>query len=75
MGNIRKRLVRLRMSETGEKYTTALRAIAALDAESVAALRERDRQMRRRQQYPFTDRDGLSARHVLSAMETNRSRH
>jgi hypothetical protein len=63
------------MSEAGEKYTAALRAIAALDADDLAALRERDRLMRRRQQYPSTDRDGLSPRHVLSAFETSRSRH
>jgi hypothetical protein len=70
-----KRLTRLRMSETGQKYTACLRAITAMDEESFAALRERDEQMRRRQRYPVTDRDGLPSWHVLSAMETSRSRH
>lgn len=68
------RLVRYRMAETGEKYTAALRAIRADPAEH-ARLRAAVRQMRDRRRYPFTPRDGLDARHVLSAWETARRRH
>jgi hypothetical protein len=68
------RLVRYRMAETGEKYTKALRAIKADPAER-ARLKEADRQMRERERYPFTSRDGLDGRHVLSAFETARGRH
>jgi hypothetical protein len=62
------------MSETGEKYTTALRAIQA-DPSERARLRAADRQMRERALYPSTPRDGLDARYVLSAWETSRNRH
>ena len=68
------RLVRYRMSETGEKYTTALRVIQADPAER-ARLREAERRMRDLARYPFTPRDGLDSRHVLSAWETARGRH
>lgn len=71
----RKQLIRFRMAETGEKYCAAMRAIGGLSPEDRAALRERYKQMRRRQQYPSTDRDGLPGQHLLSAMETNRRRH
>jgi hypothetical protein len=75
MSSLVKKLTRLRMAETGEKYTTARRAVLALSNEEWTALRERERQMRARQRYPVNDRDGLDRRHVLSAMETNRRRH
>ena len=68
------RLVRYRMSEIGEKYTKALRAIQADPAE-FARLQEAERQMRERALYPFTSRDGLDSRHVLSAWETGRGKH
>lgn len=68
------RLVRYRMTETGEKYTTALRAIQA-DPEEKTRLRMILRTLANRQRYPFTDRDGLSRRHVLSAFETQRRTH
>ena len=68
------RIVRYRMAETGERYTQALAAIRADPAEE-ARLRAADRQMRERMRYPFTPRDGLDARHVLSAFETQRGRH
>ena len=74
MSNSLSRLVRHRMSETGEKYTTALRAIKADPAEH-SRLRAAERQMRERIRYPSTPRDGLDARHVLSAWETQRARH
>ena len=74
MSGTLKRLVRIRMAETGEKYTKALRAIEADPAEFVR-LKETDRQMRERARYPFTPRDGLDSRHVLSAWETQRGRH
>lgn len=62
------------MAETGERYTTALRAIQADPAEW-ARLRVADRQLRERASYPFTPRDGLDRRHVLSAWETQRRKH
>lgn len=68
------RLVRYRMAETGEKYTTALRAIQT-DPEEKARLRGILRILRNRKCYPFTDRDGLGKRHVLSAFETQRRTH
>lgn len=74
MSSALSRLVRYRMAETGEKYTKALRAIRADPAE-LARLKAADRQMRERMRYPFTPRDGLDARHVLSAFETDRGRH
>lgn len=75
-GNSRsfKRLIRLRMAETGEKYTAAMRALQADPAE-VARLRGLVHQARQLQRYPFTDRDGLDGRHVLSAWETARRGH
>lgn len=69
-----KKMVRYRMAETGEKYTTALRAV-----EDDPAERERlggildSLALRRR--YPFTNRDGLDGRHVLSSFEAQRRRH
>lgn len=69
-----KRLVRYRMAETGESYCIARRAIEQDPAE-LARIKELDRQMRDRQRYPSTDRDGLDARHALSAFETNRRQH
>lgn len=73
-GRTLKRLVRLRMSQTGERYTAALRAIQADPAE-FARLRAADRQMQDRARYPSTPQDGLDRRHVLSAFETARPRH
>jgi len=70
-----KQLIRLRMAGTGEKYTTARRAVLALNSEDWAALLSRYRQMKNRQKYPSTDRDGLDRRHLLSAVETNRRKH
>ena len=74
MSSALSRIVRYRMAETGEKYTKALRAIRSDPAEE-AQLRAADRQMRERMRYPSTPRDGLDARHVLSAFETQRGRH
>jgi len=68
------RLVRHRMAETGEKYTAALRAIRADPAEKTR-LRIAEQGMRARMRYPCTPRDGLDARHVLSAWETQRRKH
>ena len=75
MARTLKQLVRLRMAETGEKYTTALRFIEQADMEYMSGLKARMAAMKQRAKYPFTDRDGLSRRHVLSAMETNRRHH
>lgn len=69
-----KRYVRLRMAETGERYTVALRTIQNSQAEFLR-LKEVDRQVRQRQRYPTTVRDGLDRRHILSAWETSRSSH
>ena len=74
MSSALSRIVRYRMAETGEPYQVALRAILADPAER-ARLRVADRQMRERMRYPFTPRDGLGGRHVLSAWETQRGRH
>ena len=74
MSSALSRIVRYRMAETGEKYTKALRAIRSDPAEE-AQLRAADRQMRERMRYPLTPRDGLDARHMLSAFETQRRRH
>jgi hypothetical protein len=68
------RITRYRMAETGEKYTTALAAINA-DPQEKRRLVEIQRVLANRRKYPFTDRDGLDARHVLSAFETQRPRH
>jgi hypothetical protein len=68
------RLVRYRMAETGEKYTTALLAIRS-DPQESRRLKEIQRVLGNRRRYPFTDRDGLGGRHVLSAFETQRRRH
>lgn len=73
-GKSLKRLVRLRMAETGEKYTTALRAIEADPAE-FARLKAADVSMSQRRRYPSTNRDGLDRRHLLSAWETSRRAH
>lgn len=69
-----KRLTRYRMAETGEKYTTARRALLADPAE-FARVREAERLAQSRARYPFTAGDGLDRRHVLSAWETTRRRH
>lgn len=74
MSNSMSRMVRYRMAETGEKYTTALRAIKS-DAAEKARLAEIQKRLRKRRQYPFTDEDGLNRRHLLSAFETQRRRH
>jgi len=74
MSSALSRLVRFRMAETGEKYMTALRAIQADPAEK-QRLRAAERSMRARMRYPCTLRDGLDARRVLSAWETQRRRH
>jgi hypothetical protein len=74
VSNSLSRMARYRMAETGEKYAQALRAIKDDPAER-ARLKEADRQMRERARYPFTSRDGLDSRHVLSAFETARGRH
>jgi hypothetical protein len=74
MSSALSRLVRHRMAETGEKYTTALRAIQASPAEK-KRLRLAEQAMRARMCYPCTPRDGLDARHVLSAWETQRRGH
>lgn len=74
MSRTRTRMIRLRMAETGEKYTTAMRAIEA-DALEQSRLREALQLSGNRARYPFTDRDGLDRRHVLSAFETQRGRH
>lgn len=68
------RKVRYRMAETGEQYTTALRVIRA-DPQESERLREILQSLRNRRRYPFTDRDGLDRRHVLSAFETQRRTH
>jgi hypothetical protein len=62
------------MAETGEKYTTALRAIQADPAE-LARIKSAIRQAQERRRYPFTDRDGLDRRYLLSGWETSRTRH
>ncbi len=74
MSNTLKRLTRYRMAETGEKYTTARRALLADPAE-FARVRKAERAMRDRSHYPFTPSDGLDRRHVLSAFETARRNH
>lgn len=73
-GTIKKRVVRYRMSETGEKYTTALRAIDA-DPSEFHRIRAILRKLDNRKRYPSTDRDGLDQRHILSSFETQRRRH
>jgi hypothetical protein len=67
-------LVRYRMAETGEKYTTALRAVQADPAER-KRLQDIRRKLYRRRHYPFSDKEGLDRRHVLSAWETQRRAH
>lgn len=69
-----KKAVRLRMSRTGEKYTAALRALQA-DSGELDRLAAELRRLAARRRYPFTDRDGLDRRHVLSAFETQRRAH
>lgn len=73
-GRSMSRLVRYRMAETGEKYTTALRAIQSDPAEK-ARLVSVLKKLGNRRRYPFTARDGLDRRHVLSAFETQRRAH
>lgn len=72
-GNLKK-ATRLRMAETGEKYTQARRAILADPAE-FSRLRDILDYARERHRYPSTDRDGLDRRHLLSAWETSRRAH
>jgi hypothetical protein len=62
------------MTETGEKYTTALRAVQG-DLAERRRLRGILRKLETRRRYPFTNRDGLDRRHVLSAWETQRRAH
>jgi hypothetical protein len=73
-GRLLKRLTRFRMAQTGERYTEARRALLADPAE-FARVRAAEAAAQRRAAYPSTDRDGLGARHVLSAWETARRRH
>ncbi len=74
MSDILKRVTRLRMAETGEKYTRARRAVLEDHAE-FTRLREMIRFTDNRRRYPSTDREGLDRRHLLSAFETTRARH
>lgn len=69
-----RQLARWRQAETGEKYMAARRAVMDDPAERariMAAIRDQ----RLRLRYPFTDRDGLDGRCVLSAFETQRRAH
>lgn len=68
------RMVRYRMFETGERYTAALAAVRS-DPQEIKRLKAALRSEKERQRYPFTDRDGLDGRHVLSGFETQRRTH
>lgn len=74
MSNAMSRMARWRMAETGEKYTDALREIQA-DPQEMRRLKDALRIAGNRKRYPFTDRDGLDRRHVLSSFETQRRGH
>lgn len=68
------RAVRLRMADTGEKYTQALRYLES-NPDEYRRLKSILEFSDRRRRYPDTNRDGLDRRHLLSAFETSRRKH